>query len=161
MMDHITRNTCSVTEDQPNLLNNASESERYFVGVCTGLFAATAAATCQTQQEIIDISPEIIATAFYTGLEATRRSNSIEPETNTWARVVRCAEANDIREQLAKFHQTKVLLQSIPLVLAYPLETMTSDSLKGYTISQMGIHQCRITTLQHHQRAAIYPETTF
>lgn len=123
-----TRNTRSVTESQPDLLNN--DSGNYFVGVCTGLFAATAAATCESQQEIIDITPEIIAIAFYTGVEAARRSSLIEPETNTWARVVRCTEANYTREQLTKFHLTKVLLFFLLLLLPYPLEAMMPDSLK-------------------------------
>ncbi|KAJ5376265.1 hypothetical protein N7509_013151 [Penicillium cosmopolitanum] len=93
------------TESQPDLWKD--DSEKYFAGVCTGSFAAAAAATSENKQEIIDITPEIIATAFYLGVEAARRSSIIEPETDTWARVVRCTEANYTREKLARFHHTK------------------------------------------------------
>lgn len=62
----------SLTEDSAQVLADRGAAN-HFVGICTGLLPATAAASCGNQKEVLDIAPDIVSVGLHLGLEVDRR----------------------------------------------------------------------------------------
>lgn len=97
----------SEADNDPFLLT-PSDNRRCVLGICTGFIPAAAAAVSHSVRQLVDIGPEIVCIALRTGLEAYKRSQRIEPGTDSWAFVVVGLSALEVQAIVADFHKCNV-----------------------------------------------------
>ena len=78
------------------------------LGPCTGSITAIVAACATSVTDLLAISPEVVSIAVRLGLEALRRSNSIEASNSNWTIAVLDALASSIQSSLDAFHESQV-----------------------------------------------------
>ncbi|KAI1427322.1 hypothetical protein F5Y12DRAFT_184810 [Xylaria sp. FL1777] len=93
-------------EAHPRALETATTSRKIIVGTCTGLVTAAAVSCCRNLAEILSIAVDVVAVAFNLGLEAEKRSSSLEPfsssleQSYTWATFVQNIDVSNARRAI-------------------------------------------------------------
>ncbi|KAK4189134.1 hypothetical protein QBC35DRAFT_167960 [Podospora australis] len=114
-------------ESNPRALDG-SESNLAILGVCTGLLPAAAVSCCRNLTELLSFAGEIVNLAFQIGLQASSRSNIIDPLAGSWTTLVTNVDIHTVREALEAFNRESVLDSSHK---AY----ISAESTKSVTIS--------------------------
>jgi Starter unit:ACP transacylase in aflatoxin biosynthesis len=85
--------------------------ETFLVGLCTGLFAATAIASSPSLSELVPIGVQVVLMAFRTGGHIAALANHLQkgPQlSDSWTYVVPGAGETVVTSMLAEFHKANV-----------------------------------------------------
>ncbi|KAK3369970.1 hypothetical protein B0H63DRAFT_564230 [Podospora didyma] len=96
-------------ESSPRAIEGSS-SQPTILGICTGLLTAAAVSCCRNLTEILSLADEVVQIAFQAGLEASQRSEAIDPSTSSWATLVTgFDDVNPIQTAVDSFNRECVL----------------------------------------------------
>jgi hypothetical protein len=85
--------------------------ETYLVGLCTGLFAATAIACSPSLSELVPIGVQFVLMAFRTGAFVATLADRLEKDSDlskSWTYVVPGTREVAATSMLTEFHKTNV-----------------------------------------------------
>ncbi|MCJ1396229.1 hypothetical protein MMC18_009118 [Xylographa bjoerkii] len=95
-------------ENDPSILQS-SESSIHVLGFCTGLLPGAVAAFARDSSEIFKYGLEMVSISFRLAIEFTRRSKRIDESSQSWARTVVGATAEELQAIVDDFNQKRGL----------------------------------------------------
>jgi hypothetical protein len=81
------------------------------VGLCTGIFAATAITSAPTLSALVPIAVEMVLVAFRAGLYISKMADILEnvtDESESWTYLVPETSEGEVGQILTEFHQSNV-----------------------------------------------------
>lgn len=84
------------------------------MGLCTGIFAATAITSAPTLSALVPIAVEMVLVAFRAGLYISKMADILEnvtDESESWTYLVPETSEGEVGKILTEFHQSNVRTQ--------------------------------------------------
>ncbi|TVY82590.1 Non-reducing polyketide synthase PKS12 [Lachnellula suecica] len=123
----------SFYEDKPQ--SYVTPGNTLVVGVCTGLFAASAVASCTSLAALVPLAAEAVRVAFRTGARVSLEASSIEGSHNghgNWSKTVTGIESTGLTAALEEFNKSQVSFEPPPHSVADTDFQALSNSNKVY-----------------------------
>lgn len=96
---------------EENPLEYPDPKDAQILGVCTGLLAASAVASCSSLASLIPLAVETVTIAFRTGALVAANSDSLEKcsTEDSWSTVVGGQQAHSMQDEIDNFNEGQVI----------------------------------------------------
>jgi hypothetical protein len=105
----LTQSTCRFFEERP--LEYLQNTKTQILGICTGLLAASAVASCTSLTSLIPLAVQAVRIAFRLGSRVTSVGNQIECQSETkqeWSTIVVGIASEAAEAAVSEFNEVQV-----------------------------------------------------